>query len=140
VCRQYILLKMMKRAARGHDPAGSEVTPPGALALDCPACPQPGKNMSLVRIKSITPSKKYVAALHYLCHHLTLPYSFLERMRLSIDGCFKMKQRERGITDTDMDTGGAYFVEDTRYRQYLKETKKNDEKVRARRLTDQPSH
>lgn len=36
---------MMKRATRGHQPNGPATTPAGGLALDCPACPHPGKNL-----------------------------------------------------------------------------------------------
>lgn len=36
---------MAKRAGRGHDPGGISTTPPGGLALLCPACPQPDINL-----------------------------------------------------------------------------------------------
>jgi hypothetical protein len=36
---------MLKRGGRGHDPEGVASTKPGALALLCPACPQPGMNL-----------------------------------------------------------------------------------------------
>jgi hypothetical protein len=36
---------MMKRAGQGHDPAGSDATGAGELALECPACPQPDINL-----------------------------------------------------------------------------------------------
>ena len=35
----------LKRGGRAHDPAGIAATPPGALAVECPACPHPGKNL-----------------------------------------------------------------------------------------------
>lgn len=38
-------LKMCKRAGRGHDPAGVASTTPGGLAVECPACPHPGRNL-----------------------------------------------------------------------------------------------
>jgi hypothetical protein len=38
-------LKMLKRAGRGHDPAGVAATKLGECAVLCPACPQPGKNL-----------------------------------------------------------------------------------------------
>jgi hypothetical protein len=43
--RQWRHLKMLKRAGRGHDPGGAMATRGGELALLCPACPQPGKNL-----------------------------------------------------------------------------------------------
>ena len=42
-CYRHLLLA--KRAGRGHDPSGIENTQAGQLALDCPACPHPGKNL-----------------------------------------------------------------------------------------------
>jgi hypothetical protein len=48
---------------------------------------------------------------------------YLNITRLSADGCFKLKQRERGIDDVEMDTGGSYFVEETRYRKFLDDTR-----------------
>ncbi|THU94599.1 hypothetical protein K435DRAFT_668134, partial [Dendrothele bispora CBS 962.96] len=42
---QWRHLKMCKRAGRGHAANGLEGTSQGELALDCPACPQPGKNL-----------------------------------------------------------------------------------------------
>lgn len=36
---------MLKRAGRGHDPDGIDNTAAGELAVECPACPHPGKNL-----------------------------------------------------------------------------------------------
>jgi hypothetical protein len=36
---------MLKRAGRGQDPAGASATAPGELAVECPACPHPGRNL-----------------------------------------------------------------------------------------------
>lgn len=43
--RQWGHLKMLKRAGRGHDPDGVDGTGEGELAVLCPACPHPGKNL-----------------------------------------------------------------------------------------------
>jgi len=43
--REWRYLKMLKRAGRGHDATGATGTKPGELAVLCPACPQPGKNL-----------------------------------------------------------------------------------------------
>ena len=45
--RQWRHLKMLKRSGRGHDPAGVLNSKEGECAVLCPACPQPGKNMSV---------------------------------------------------------------------------------------------
>lgn len=43
--REWRHLKMGKRAGRGHTPEGIAGTGPGELAVHCPACPQPDKNL-----------------------------------------------------------------------------------------------
>jgi len=43
-------------------------------------------------------------------------------MFLGIDGCFKMKLKDRGITDPDLGTGLAYMVRDADYAAHLEET------------------
>ncbi|KAG1777221.1 ZPR1 zinc-finger domain-containing protein [Suillus placidus] len=43
--KQWRNLKMLERSGRGHDPAGVNATKPGACAVLCHACPQPGKNL-----------------------------------------------------------------------------------------------
>jgi hypothetical protein len=35
----------LKRAGRGQDPLGIEGTVQGELAVECPACPHPGRNL-----------------------------------------------------------------------------------------------
>ena len=35
----------LKRAGRGHDPAGVGATSPGSLTVECPACPHPDRNL-----------------------------------------------------------------------------------------------
>jgi hypothetical protein len=43
--RQWRHLKMAKRAGRGHDPVGIDVTAQGALSIPCRACPHPNINL-----------------------------------------------------------------------------------------------
>lgn len=38
-------LKLAKRGGRGHDPTGVDRTEPGQCAVECPACPHPGRNL-----------------------------------------------------------------------------------------------
>ena len=45
VMRIWRHLVSLKRAGRMHDPAGVVATQPGQLAVECPACPHPGKNI-----------------------------------------------------------------------------------------------
>jgi hypothetical protein len=43
--REWRNLKMLKRAGRGHDSTGVNGTQEGECAVQCPACPHPGKNL-----------------------------------------------------------------------------------------------
>jgi hypothetical protein len=43
--RQFRHIKLMKRAGCGNVTGGIYDTEPGALAIKCPACPQPGVNL-----------------------------------------------------------------------------------------------
>jgi hypothetical protein len=36
---------MLKRGGRGQDPAGAAGTSEGELAVECPACPHPDRNL-----------------------------------------------------------------------------------------------
>lgn len=36
---------ILKWAGRGHDPGGVDTTSMGELAVECPACPHPDKNL-----------------------------------------------------------------------------------------------
>ena len=38
---------MLKRSGRGHDPEGAAGTSLGVLAIECPACPHPDRNLPL---------------------------------------------------------------------------------------------
>jgi hypothetical protein len=49
--------------------------------------------------------------------------SWLYCTRWSADRCFKLKNWERGVKDVDFDTGGAYFVDENRYRRFLHDTR-----------------
>lgn len=43
--RIYNNLKMLKRGGRGHDTSGIAGTKEGSLAVECPPCPHPGRNL-----------------------------------------------------------------------------------------------
>ena len=104
-------LKMLKRAGRGHDPQGPNNTPPGSLAVHCPACPQPGSNL---------PQGWEVA-----------PRStrWLYTLYLAMDANFRLKLHNRGIkNDPELGRGWGYFVNDSEY-QAVMETFGDQEEV-----------
>ena len=43
--RQWRHLKLIKRGGGGHSPSNLTCVPAGAFALECPACPHPGRNL-----------------------------------------------------------------------------------------------
>jgi len=43
--RQWRHLKQIKRGGGGHVKTGLASVPDGAFALECPACPHPGRNL-----------------------------------------------------------------------------------------------
>ena len=47
VFRLWRNIMALKRAGRGQDPSGVGGTSPGELTVECPACPQPGKNIPM---------------------------------------------------------------------------------------------
>ncbi|KAF9470706.1 hypothetical protein BDN70DRAFT_939490 [Pholiota conissans] len=94
-------LSSLKHAARGHDPAGAAATSQGELVIECPACPHPGKNLP-EEWEDVQPKD------HFL-------YTFF----LAIDANFKLKQKERGITDIELAPGWGCYVESSRYDKHV---------------------
>ncbi len=45
VVRQWRNLMLLKRSGRGHDAGGIENTKEGECAVECAACPHPGRNL-----------------------------------------------------------------------------------------------
>ncbi|KAF7977625.1 hypothetical protein HWV62_3024 [Athelia sp. TMB] len=101
--REWRSLKMLKRAGRGHDPAGVAATKEGECAILCPACPQPGKNLE-VNWQNAPPSIQYLFALF-----------------LGNDANFRMvrKKVSSEAADPTLSEGWSYFCETTKYREHL---------------------
>ena len=57
--REWRHLKLLKRHGRGHVENGIEKTSPGSCAVECPACPQPGRNLP-VNWRDCPPNLSYV--------------------------------------------------------------------------------
>ena len=118
VSRAWRDIRARIQAGCGHM-AGSEVTP-GALAVFCPACPQPGINLPKDWEKD---EQRWV--IHYIHYFFTnsLYLSWLYTRSIVIDGNFaadhlKMKRPENDIPLTP---GGRYMVEPVRYETHLRE-------------------
>jgi len=62
-------LVLLKRSGRGHDIEGVDGTQPGQCAVECPACPHPGRNLPSDWEK-IPENEKYVSStLKTSCIH-----------------------------------------------------------------------
>ncbi|KAG2138407.1 uncharacterized protein EDB93DRAFT_1242105 [Suillus bovinus] len=87
-------LKQLWRAGRGYDTGSIKATTMGELAVQCPACPHPGKTLSV--------RWKYV--------------SFI-----AIDANFRLKHKAVSSDNVDpsLNSGWAYFVQETDYKTYL---------------------
>ncbi|KAH7902765.1 hypothetical protein BJ138DRAFT_984701, partial [Hygrophoropsis aurantiaca] len=95
-------LKIIKCSGQGHDPAGVDETQPGECAIECPACPQPGKNLPMNWAQA-PESKQWLYAIIW-----------------TIDVSFCLKLKDKKITnDIALRDGWAHWVPETPYKQYI---------------------
>ncbi|KAJ7733908.1 hypothetical protein B0H16DRAFT_1327784 [Mycena metata] len=102
--RQWRHVRMLKRAARGHDPLGIANTKPGECALLCPACPQPGKNMTEGWEKA--PPEK----------------SFLYALFVAMDANFRLKRKDVSTEKKDpgLSKGWGFYCDVEAYMKHVK--------------------
>ncbi|KAH8112018.1 hypothetical protein DFH11DRAFT_1512109, partial [Phellopilus nigrolimitatus] len=99
--RCYRHLVLAKRSGRAHDPFGINDTKQGQFALDCPACPHPGKNLPDGWEKS--------------------PVSWIYMLVLAIDANFRLKSKDRGVSnDPPLGPGWGYLVDPVPYHEQLR--------------------
>ncbi|KAG1856534.1 hypothetical protein C8R48DRAFT_608216, partial [Suillus tomentosus] len=98
-------LRQLRRGGRGHDPGGVAETKAGELAVMCPACPHPGKNLPSGWENS-PPGTRWLYALF-----------------IAIDANFRLKRKavSSDKMDPGFNAGWAYFVEEKAYKAYLSE-------------------
>ncbi|KAA1478735.1 hypothetical protein DENSPDRAFT_788366 [Dentipellis sp. KUC8613] len=107
--RCYRHLEMTKRGGRGHDPGGIESTQEGSLAVECPACPHPGRNL---------PEGWESAPAHR---------KFLYALLLAVDANFKLKLKSHSYLDIELAPGWSYFVPEGPYQQHLASNEDEEE-------------
>ena len=108
---------MLKRAGRGQDPAGVDGTAQGELAVECPACPHPGRNLPDDWDK---PGPLSYVFILYSVPSSNASLRWLNTLILSMDANFKLKSKERGIRDPELAPGWSYFVHEEQYQEFLK--------------------
>jgi hypothetical protein len=111
---------MLKRAGRGHDPAGVNATQEGECTVLCPACPQPGKNLP-EDWRQVPKSKVYVISLLVASTSDVVAYRWLYALFLAIDANFRLKRKiiSKDAVDPSLSRGWAYFVDDKTYQEHL---------------------
>ena len=110
---QFMFLRSTRRSCQ-EPKIGLE---PGSLAVLCPACPQPHKNMDPDR--HLEDEDPNVSAPLRNSQRLTF-YRYLDMLFYTIDGNFQAAQKFKpmDMTDFPITTGGAYYAPEPDYEVY----------------------
>ncbi|KAF4606853.1 hypothetical protein EYR38_000908 [Pleurotus pulmonarius] len=101
VMRAYRNLMAAKRSGRAHDPSGVKATAPGQCAVECPACPHPGRNL---------PEGWENATDH----------RWLYSLIVTMDANFRLKNRDRAVrNDTSLGDGWGHWVPSVPFLAYV---------------------
>ncbi|KAL1742737.1 hypothetical protein HDZ31DRAFT_83918 [Schizophyllum fasciatum] len=105
IIRQYRHIDLLRQGGRAHASGGVAATEQGQLALRCPACPQPGRN--LPPDWEIAPRSK----------------SFLYKLFVAQDANFRLQNTtvSNVVRDPPLGDGWAYFVSRQPYMDYIKQ-------------------
>ena len=123
--RQWRHLKDIKRGMGGHALAVDDLGD-GALAIECPACPHPGRNLPPGWENK--PSDKAYTLLSFLCSAFNnIRYRWLYSLFVAIDANFKLKLKSRSIKDPELGSGLAYFMNAEKFKAHLKANVDEDE-------------
>ncbi|KAF9780498.1 hypothetical protein BJ322DRAFT_1011908, partial [Thelephora terrestris] len=104
----WVDLRRVHRGGGAHIDGRFNALAPGSLAIDCPACPHPGKNL-------VTNS------VDQWVHLWPMRASWVNTLYLSMDANFKLKQKERGFSDPPLSNGLAYMISDAILKTHLAE-------------------
>ena len=111
-------LMLLKRSGRGHEREGVEGTGPGQCAVECPACPYPGRNVPLDwdnEPKNI----KYTISVYQLQTLTSVRWKYW--LILTVDANFWMKNKERNTKNMPtLGDGWAHFVPETLYMEHVR--------------------
>ena len=125
--RQWRHLKDIKRGGAGHTSTAVDNLGDGALAIECPACPHPGRNLP-PEWENESRDKAYV--LFYILtlqHSMTIHHRWLYSLFIAIDANFRLKLKTRGINDPELGSGLAYFVNAPKFEAHLKSHTEEEE-------------
>lgn len=131
--RQWRSIKDLKRGGAGHTSTGIDGLDEGALAIECPACPHPERNLP-PEWENAPKEKAYVLfSLPYAQSSVTVHYRWLYSLFIAMDANFKLKQKTRDIKDPEFGSGLAYFVNVEKFKEHLKRDV-NEKEVRVFQL------
>lgn len=109
--RQWRHIKDLKRGGAGHPSASSKGLCDGDLAIECPACPHPGRNLP-PGWEDAPDDKKRVYVYPSLSYPQLMVIScrWLYGLFIAMDANFRLKLKARGVADPELGSGLAYFV------------------------------
>jgi len=116
--RQWRYLRDMKRGGAGHTSTPAGEVGNGSLAVECPACPHPGRNLP-TGWETEANSRAYVVTTSRLSSANGL-CRWIYCLFLAIDANFRLKLKARGIKDPELGSGLAYFVDTIKFQEHLK--------------------
>lgn len=128
--RQWYHVKLLRRAGRGLL-GGAAATGEGELALRCPACPHPGRNLP-ADWETQPLNKRY--SMFFVCF-LIAGISLLTFCRwiytlfLMMDANFRLrnKAQRNSVQDGPLGPGFAYFVQPGPFQDYIAKCTHSDE-------------
>jgi hypothetical protein len=96
--------------------------PDGAFALECPACPHPGRN--LPEGWDHAPEETRYASIPCCLppHNTKLFLRWLYSYFIAVDANFRLKLKSRGISDPEVGSGWSYFVGSEQYNKHVSQT------------------
>ncbi|KAF9789306.1 hypothetical protein BJ322DRAFT_1000561 [Thelephora terrestris] len=96
VLRIWVYLRQARRGGGSHISGGFEALALGSLAVECPTCPNPGKNLVSPQVDS-----------------------WLNTLYLSMDTNFKLKQKDRGFSDPPLSNRLSFMVPNGNLQEHL---------------------
>ncbi|KAI9059925.1 hypothetical protein FKP32DRAFT_1613943 [Trametes sanguinea] len=104
IVRLWRHLQQLKWAGRGQDPDGAAATAEGSLAVQCAACPHPGKNL---------PDGWDLSPPEVL---------WIYTLYLMMDANFRCRCKDRGLEDQELAPGWSYCVHQQKFQEHIART------------------
>ena len=117
---QWRHIKDIKRGGAGHTAVAVDDLGDGAIAIECPACPHPERNLP-PDWESAPKDKAYVSLLIFRAlPTITVHCRWLYSLIIAMDANFRLKLKARDIKDPELGSGLAYFANAEKFEEHLK--------------------